>query len=86
MAAAKNPTAERLFLADDLSRVMEPLGELKLVLERHKYEATGVLPLPGRLHHLPLDGANLVQFLRGRQNLFHKSALAGLFRALLRLR
>ncbi len=65
---------------------MPSLRRLRDALADCSYGATARLPLPGRLHDLPLDLGNLLAFLRRQSNLFQSSAIPGVYRTALRAR
>ncbi len=75
-----------LFIAAPWEEALPSLRRLRDALVDSGYMAMGRLPLPGRLHDLPLDMGNLLAFLRGQSNLFQISALPGLYRTALRVR
>jgi hypothetical protein len=62
------------------------LRRLRDALADCGYGATARLPLPGRIHDLPLDLGNLLAFLRRQSNLFQGSAIPGVYRTALRVR
>ncbi len=68
------------------SEALSALRALWTDLKGSGYERTEILPLPGGLHDLPLDLANVVHALRGERNLLHRSAIASAYRQALRLR
>lgn len=72
------------FLAtDDWLPALPVLLALRRRLAAIGFHTTAALPLPGNVLDLPLDVANARAFVRGRQNLFHHSALAGAYRRVL---
>jgi len=76
-----------LFLADLPWRDAFPvLQELIRRLHAAGFEATEVLPRPGRMRHAPLDIAHAVRFVHGDSNLFHSSAMSGFYRSWMRRR
>lgn len=78
-------TTEPVFLSvdADVERAVEPLRALVAVLDRLGYTQTARLPIGGGRIQVVMDPANLAAFVRGSSNLFHRSAVPGLYRWLL---
>ena len=74
--------AADLFLgSDDDASVLPALSELLSRLREAGYERTAVLPMAGHAPDICLDPVNATRAVRGRSNLFHASAAAGVFAA-----
>jgi hypothetical protein len=81
-AAGVGGGATKLLLGSgDWLTVIPVLRELADRLLSIGYGRTEVLPLAGSLADVCFDPVNLARLVRGRLNLFHRSALAGGFAA-----
>ena len=71
-----------VFLVDEaeVSPAIALLHELKVVLDRHGYAATQVIPHEGTALDLALDPVNVGRAARGRSNVFQRSAAPGAYR------